>query len=519
MPSISRRRFLSDVGRGMIVASVGSSLAADLGVTPAWAEEEGTLTFGDLEPLVDLLQGTPPEKMLPAVAEKIRKGTSLRDLVSAAGLANARAFGGEDYVGFHTLMALGPALGLTEQMGSSRAALPVLKVLFRNSSRLQEIGGAEAHALRPVTPSALPTGVDEAEHLRRLVHEQNRDSAESMFAALVERSPQEALNDLLVTVEDATEVHRVVLVHRAWDMVSLVGSERAHTMLRQSLRFCLKNETVYARNFSHVRELLPKVLEQHRLIGRRPGERAMSDAELASMVELLFLSTADQAADAVAGALAEGFSPSSLAEAISLAANQLVLRDAGRSKREVQPGKPEGSVHGDSIGVHACDSANAWRNIARYGDTRHAIAATVLAGYQVAQDRVQRGGDFANWKPRPAPELVEQVNGENQAGLLSALNEAIRANEQELACAITQRYLDRQHAPAELFSTFAKFATSEDGALHAEKYYRTVQEEFAATRPAFRNRQLVALARVTASEFGATAPGYSQACELLGVDA
>ena len=60
-----------------------------------------------------------------------------------------------------------------------------------------------------------------------------------------------------------------------------------------------------------------------------------------------------------------------------------------------------------------------------------------------------------------------------------------------------------------------KFAVSEDGALHAEKYYRTVTEEFAATREAFRWRQLVALARVTASEAGVPAPGYSEACKLL----
>jgi hypothetical protein len=58
---------------------------------------------------------------------------------------------------------------------------------------------------------------------------------------------------------------------------------------------------------------------------------------------------------------------------------------------------------------------------------------------------------------------------------------------------------------------------SEDGALHAEKYYRTVSEEFATTRPAFRWRQLVALARVTASEFGYPAPGFKEACDLLGV--
>ena len=43
-----------------------------------------------------------------------------------------------------------------------------------------------------------------------------------------------------------------------------------------------------------------------------------------------------------------------------------------------------------------------------------------------------------------------------------------------------------------------RLAVSEDGRLHSEKYYRTVTEEFAATRLAFRWRHPVALARVTA---------------------
>ena len=68
-----------------------------------------------------------------------------------------------------------------------------------------------------------------------------------------------------------------------------------------------------------------------------------------------------------------------------------------------------------------------------------------------------------------------------------------------------------------MFDLLLRYAISEDGALHAEKYYRTVSEEFAATRPAFRWRQVAALARVTASESGHPAPGYAEACRLLKV--
>ena len=58
---------------------------------------------------------------------------------------------------------------------------------------------------------------------------------------------------------------------------------------------------------------------------------------------------------------------------------------------------------------------------------------------------------------------------------------------------------------------------AEDGALHAEKYYQTVWDDFHSTRPAFRWRHLTGLARVTASEFGRPAPGQAEARELLKV--
>src|SRR5207248_3629368 len=101
--------------------------------------------------------------------------------------------------------------------------------------------------------------------------------------------------------------------------------------------------------------------------------------------------------------------------------------------------------------------------------------------------------------------------------LLKEAEGAIRDKDQARAAALVQRYgaLGLPARPA--FDLLLKYAISEDGALHAEKYYRTASEEFAAARPAFRWRQLVGLARVTASEYGNPAPGYDEAKRLLGV--
>ena len=68
-----------------------------------------------------------------------------------------------------------------------------------------------------------------------------------------------------------------------------------------------------------------------------------------------------------------------------------------------------------------------------------------------------------------------------------------------------------------MFDLLIKYACSEDGALHAEKYFGTVREEFTNTRASLRWRHLAGLARVTASEYGRPAAGQAEARALLGV--
>jgi hypothetical protein len=511
----TRRELFADVGRGMFLSGLGTALAGDLGLCPAWAAEEpGSLTFGDLDPLVAFVRDTPADKLLPLAVEKLRSGTDLKQLVAAAALANARAFGGEDYVGFHTLMALPPAFHMAaEERDPARRPLPVLKVLVRNATRLQEFGPTK-ETLKPVKPGTPDKSRPGGEQLRDAVRARDLAAAEQAFAA-VGGAPEDALNNLLVMVDDATEVHRVVLVARAWELLDYVGRDKAHTLLRQSVHYCVKNEQGTAKSQGEVRTLLPKLLDQHKLMGRTAGTRSADDAWVVKFADTVFAGTGAQAAEATAAALAEGFDPVAIGEAISLAANQLVLRDEGRPKEWAQPNKPIGSVHGDSIGVHGCDTINAWRNLARAGDRRTQVTSLILAAYEVGRDRSGRGDLFLKSDPYPRSEHAEKVKGIAADKLLGELGGAVRDKDQGRAAAVAARLGEAKADPAAVFAVLRDFAVSEDGALHAEKFYRTTTEEFASARPAFRWRQLVALARVTASAYGYPAPGFKDACGLL----
>ncbi len=515
----TRREFLRDVGAGMVAATVGPSLAADLGFSSAFAADgPESLNFGRLEPLVAFMQETPVNGLLPQLVQRLENGTELRDLVAAAALANARTFGGEDYVGFHTLMALAPAWHMAQELPANRRALPVLKVLYRNTNRIQERGGRREEVLRPVMAAAWPEGRVGGEVLRDAARRRDVDAAERTFAALARDSADDALNHLLIEVEDAAEVHRVVLPYRAWELVGLIGREQAHTLLRQSVRYCARNENErYAASCGQVREVVPRIIDQHRLLSRQLGSRTAEDGWVDRLSQAIFRATPEQAADAAAAALAEGFRPDDVGEAISLAANELVLRDRGRPQNQASANRPAGSVHGDGIGVHACDSANAWCNLSRAGNLRNKVACLVIAAWQAAHDRANRGGDFLNWGRYPSAEALGQVQSREQAHLLRDAEEAIRARDQMRTCAVVERYGQLGREPRPMLDLLLRYAVSEDGALHAEKYYRTATEEYGRTRAAFRWRQVIALARVTASAYGQAAPGYADACRLLRV--
>jgi len=509
----NRRDFLADVGRGMLVGSVGATLAADLGLATVFAgEDEVSLSFGKLEPLVSLMQQTPAEKIVPALVTRLKSDTDLKTLVAAAALANARTFGGEDYVGFHTFMALAPAYAMSQELPSSQAPLPVLKVLHRNTKRIQEQGGRKSEVLKPVKPAAVVGSIGEP--LQVATRKGETQLAERIFKKQMQSSRGEAYNHLQYTVQDDINVHRVVLAWRAWETLDFVGQQNAHTLLRQSVRFCCKDD----RNSNQrgrvqpIRTLLPKLIDGYKLLGKKLGGKKVDDQWVDRMAGLIFSSSRAKAADAVAAALAEGVDTETIGEAMSLAACRLVLHDPGRPKKWVRPGKPVGSVHGDSVGVHASDAANAWRHIARVSNHRNRVASLIVGAYHTA------GQSSRSHKlPYPQAEHLKKVGSTDGTKLLQQVEDAIRHKDQATVCAAIAQYGKLNKSAAPIFKMLLRYATSEDGALHAEKYFRTVREEFKSTRVAFRWEQLVALARVTASESGTTAAGYNQARELLGL--
>ena len=154
------------------------------------------------------------------------------------------------------------------------------------------------------------------------------------------------------------------------------------------------------------------------------------------------------------------------------------------------------------------------------------LSSSTVASLIVGAHHISKAGRYSA-DPYPLPAHLETVQASDSGELLRVLDDAVRSNDQARACAAVSRYEEHGHCEDDVFNVLRRFAISEDGRLHGEKYYITVREEFARTRPAFRWRHLIGLARASASAYGYSvddapghrAPGYEQACHLLGVEA
>jgi hypothetical protein len=120
-------------------------------------------------------------------------------------------------------------------------------------------------------------------------------------------------------------------------------------------------------------------------------------------------------------------------EALSRASVRLLLGDPGLSCG--QPGKPKGFVHGASVGVHACDSAHAWRNISRVCGPTNAIASLIAGAWHT-------GGQLSASSEAPAHKGKRaEVARIKAVELPLALRESVQERDQSRAAAIGERWL------------------------------------------------------------------------------
>src|SRR5262249_22820755 len=141
--------------------------------------------------------------------------------------------------------------------------------------------------------------------------------AEQIFAALPGTAEQ-TYDDVQLMIQDDLNVHRVVLAWRGWGGLGFIGKDHARDLLRHAGRFCSDPRHTNA-GVHPIRNVLPKLLEAHKLLAAKPGSKKVDDAWVERLANTIYADSQQKAAEAVAAALADGVEPDAVSEAISLA--------------------------------------------------------------------------------------------------------------------------------------------------------------------------------------------------------
>ena len=303
-------------------------------MSTAFADEgPGSLSLGKYDALVDLMQSTPADKLQPILVEKLGSGeTDLKQLIAAGALANAETFGGEDYVGFHTAMAMLPALEMTELLPNERQPLPILKVLYRNSQQIQQFGGAvEEDAARTCTrPRKRPSRTSASRFATPAASPMSRRRKSSSRRWRTRRSTTRSTPCSRRCRTTSTCIASCSPIARtAWPTCS--GKDYAYTILRQCVRFCCRITSRAGINGQAARVADPRADAQaarsvQARRARRSARAIRAMRRSKSCASTIYKGPPERSAEAAAAALAEGISPEVVGEAISLASNMLVLR-------------------------------------------------------------------------------------------------------------------------------------------------------------------------------------------------
>src|SRR5690606_8486731 len=139
--------------------------------------------------------------------------------------------------------------------------------------RIQSSGSNASEVLKRIEVAKTSGVQPDGEMLRQATRGVDMQHAEELFAVLSKAPPNEAYNHLQFAIQDEVDVHRTVLAWRAWEMMEITGQEFAHTLLRQSVRYCVDNEQRRQSKGSlpsAVRDLLPQLMEEFGLHSKIP---------------------------------------------------------------------------------------------------------------------------------------------------------------------------------------------------------------------------------------------------------
>jgi len=427
----------------------------------------------EIEPLVRLLEETPRQKLLEKVGDRIRRGTTHREVITALLLAGIRNIQPRP-VGFkfHAVLVVNSAHLASQNSPDEDRWLPVFWALDQFKSSQEKDKKAGDWTMEAVYEAAIPPVDRAASAFIAGMDAWDVSCADTAAASLARGGGTQEAFDLFCRygARDYRDIgHKAIYVANSWRLLQTIGWQHSEPVLR-SLSYALL--AFDGQNPAEGDSLAdrPGRRNQERLREMRAtwngGEN--KPAAVAEMLATLRAGTWDDASAKVVALINAGSSPQPIWDAMFQHAAEMLMRKPG------------------IVALHACTTTNALHYAFRHAshdETRRFLLLQNASFLTLFRDDsgTSEGIGIDTFEPfagdSGGAEAVDQIF----AGLASDRLDAARK---------TLAYLDGGGDPRAFTDMAQRMIYLKGTDSHDYKFSSAVIEDYKALSPAYRNRFL-----------------------------
>ena len=332
----SRRLFLKTTAATSAACGLPSLGLPSVGIADSMLPPNSVSFSADVEPLVQLIEGTPREKLIESVALKIRDGLSYQRLLAALFLAGVRNVQPRPSVGFkfHAVLVVNSAHLASLASSDEDRWLPIFWALDNfKSSQARDVREGN-WTMAKVDESRVPTVEKARDQFVDAMDRWDEEQADVAVAGLSRTASANQVFELFARygIRDFRSIgHKAIYVANSYRTLQCIGWQYAEPVLR-SLAYALQNhqgqpnpsendleaDRPWRKNLARA-----KRIRKHWQTGRR-DDRATEE-----LVGVFRTGTNDDTCESVVQMLNANVSPQSIYDAMFLSAGELLMRQPG----------------------------------------------------------------------------------------------------------------------------------------------------------------------------------------------
>jgi hypothetical protein len=434
----------------------------------------------EIEPLVRVLEESPRDRVLEQVADRIRRGSSYREVLAALLLAGVRNIQPRPAVGFkfHAVLVVNSAHLASMSSPDSDRWLPIFWAIDEfKASQARDV--QEGNWTMPaVKDSALPAADKAKQAFVEAMARWDEEAADAAIASLARGQGASDIFELFARfgVRDFRSIgHKAIFVANSWRTLQCIGWQHAEPVLR-SLAYALLNHQNEPNPASS--DLVPdrpgrQNIERLRRIRAGWTAGKIDDGATRSLIATLRTASDDEACEKVVELLNAGVAAPSVYDALLVASGELLMR---------QPG---------IVSLHAVTSTNALRYIFETSgndETRRLVLLQNAAFLPLFREAMRGRGKVSD-------ERLEDLQAADvQLSPPELIGEIFRdvSGNGAAAARKTLAYLRAGHSAKDLIDAARRLVFLKGNDSHDYKFSSAVLEDYYHATPRWRDLFLAA---------------------------